>query len=933
MKRLLVIFILGLFAVPCFSQTTIDLDAKIPLDPDVIKGTLDNGLTYYIRHNDTPKNRAELTLVVKAGAVYEDDDQRGLAHFCEHMAFNGTKNFPKHELINYLESIGMKFGPEVNAYTSFDETVYGIKVPLDTAEFLDKGLLVLYDWAFNVSFEDEEIDKERGVIHEEWRMNQGAQFRMMEKMFPVLFHNSKYAERLPIGTMKVVDSCEYSAIKRFYKDWYRPDLMSLILVGDFDAKAVEEQVKKMFSDQPKPQNPRQPEKIEIPDHDEALISIIADKEAQATSVQLFYKHPLWKQKTLKDYRTSIIHNLYNTMINNRLTELTLKENAPFAYGYSVYTNFLGPKDVYMSIAATQDSKIIDGLTAIMVENERVKRHGFTESELERQKKALLRQVEKMYNERDKRKSAELVEEYKRNFLMTEAPAPGIENEYKYYKQFIDGIQLEEVNALAKQWITDKNLVVLINAPEKESVVLPKEEEVKKIIEEVKNMNIEPYVDKVSNEPLFSEEVKPGKIDSKTKNKNKNFEEWTLKNGIKVVLKQTDFKQDEILFTAYSLGGTNKYPVEKDVSARIATDIILESGISGFDKIELEKKLSDKVLQITPYIGELTEGFNGSCAPQDFEVLLQMIYMYFTKVRYDKVAYNSYIERMKGLYENQRLDPTNVFRDSIQAIMSQNHPKKRPMSDKLLEEADYKTVYKIFKERFNDPSGFTFFFVGNIDLKKAKPLIEKYLGGLPMIEKEETFTDLGINPPQGKVMKEVLKGSDPRSIVFMDLHGDFEYNWQNILELDAICKVLGTKLLESIREDKSGVYSIGAYPQTKHYPKSKYNVIISFGCAPDNIETLSEGVFAEIKKLKENGPTEKDLLKVKEKLLRERESSIRENKFWLNVLKNSYLHKFDINELDKYNDFVNNLSIEQLKKAANKYFNDQNYIRVVLKPEK
>ncbi len=935
MKRLIAFLFTGLFIIPLFTlqaQTSFDLNSNLPLDPDVVKGKLDNGMTYYIRHNETPKNRAELTLVVKAGSILEDEDQRGLAHFCEHMAFNGSKNFPKHELINYLESIGMKFGPEVNAYTSFDETVYGIKVPLDSAEYLDKGLLVLFDWAFNVSYEDEEIDKERGVIHEEWRMHQGAQFRMMEKMFPVLFHDSKYAERLPIGLMKVVDSCKYEALTRFYKDWYRPDLMALVLVGDFDVKAVEAQITKLFSEQAKIENPRKSVTPEIPDHLEPLISIIADKEAQATSVQLFYKHPLWIQKTLGDYRTSIIHALYNSMINNRLSELTLQENPPFAYGYSVYTNFLGPKDVYMSIAATQDTKIMEGLTAIMTENERVKQHGFTETELEREKKSVLRQVEKLYNERDKRKSQEFVEEYKRNFLMTQVPAPGIEYEYELYKKFMPEIKLEEVNALGKQWVTDNNLVALINAPEKETVVLPTEEEVKKAIVDVKAMKIEPYVDKVSDEPLFAEELTPGKVAGKTKNKDHGFEEWTLKNGIKVVLKQTDFKEDEILFSAFSWGGHAKYPVEKDISARIATDIILESGISGFDKIELEKKLADKILRVTPYISDLTEGFNGSCTPQDFEEMLQMVYMYFTKTRYDKTAYSSYITRMKSMYENQSLDPTNVFRDSISAIMAQNHPKKRPISDKLLDEADYKTVHKIFKERFGDPSSFTFFFVGNIDFKTIKPLIEKYLGGLPIVERNETYKDLGITPPSGIVKKEVLKGSDPKSMVFMNLHGDFEYNWENNLEIDAVSKILGTKLLESIREDKSGVYSIGAYPQTKHYPKSQFNVIIFFGCAPENIENLTEGVFAEIEILKDNGPTEVDLGKVKEKLLRERETSLRENKFWLNALKNSYIHKGDINDITKFNNFVNALSVEQLKKAANKYFAEENYIRVVLKPE-
>ncbi|GAB4283505.1 MAG: insulinase family protein [Marinilabiliales bacterium] len=933
MNKIVFVLLFGILSVNLFSQVAFKDEDQLPMDPELHYGKLDNGVTYYVKHNSEPKNRAELTLIVRAGSVFEDEDQRGLAHFCEHMAFNGTKNFPKHELINYLESIGMKFGPEVNAYTSFDETVYGIKIPLDSMEYLDKGLLVLYDWAFNVSYEDEEIDKERGVIHEEWRMNQGAQFRMMEKMFPVLFKGSKYAERLPIGLMSVVDSCEHETLRRFYHDWYRPDLIAVVAVGDFDASVVEEKIKSLFSKHPKPENPRKAVTPEIPDHTEPLVSIVSDKEAQASSVQIFYKHPLWIQKTHKDYRTGIIHELYNSMINARLQELTLTEDPPFVYGYSAYTNFLGPKDVYMSIAATAGDKIMKGLEALMVENQRAKKYGFTQTELDRQKKALMRQVEKIYNERDKTKSQRIVEEIKANFLLTQKPIPGIEYEYELYKHYIDGITLEEVNELASQWITDENMVVLINAPEKEDVVLPTVDDVKKKIEEVKNMDIEPYVDKVSDKPFFAEEITPGKITAKEKNKEQGYEKWTLSNGINVIIKPTDFKEDEILMYAYSWGGTSLYPLEQDVSARIATDIIQESGISEFDKVELEKILSDKVLRINPFINELSEGFQGSCAPKDFETLLQMVYFYFNKLRYDKIAYNSYITRMKSMYENQSLSPENAFRDTIQATLSQNHPKKRPMSDKLLDEADYKTVYKIFKERFGDPSNFTFIFVGNINLKEAKGLIEKYLGSLPKVGREETWKDNNINPPLGKVDKTVYKGKDPKSIVFMDLHGDFDYNWKNYLLLDAVCKVLSTKLLETIREDKSGVYSIGAYPQFKKYPKSRYSVVIYFGCSPDNVDNLTDGVFEEIKKLKENGPTPEDLNKVKEKLLREYETNVRENKWWLNMFKNSLMLSMNMQQyLSEYNDFVNGLTNEKLKDAANKYLDDTNYIRIVLKPE-
>ena len=937
MKKLQLFFIasLLLFTSSIFAQT--DLNQELPKDPDVIYGVLDNGVTYYIRHNETPKNRAELTVAVKAGSVFEDEDQRGLAHFSEHMAFNGSKNFPKHELIDYLESIGMKFGPEVNAYTSFDETVYGIKVPLDTVEYLDKGLQVLYDWAFEVTFDGEEIDKERGVIHEEWRMNQGAQFRMMKKTIPALFKDSKYAERLPIGLMSVVDSCEHDVLRRFYNDWYRTDLVAVIAVGDFDVKVVEQKIKDLFNKKEKQENPREYKLVEIPNHKEPVIVITSDKEAQASSAQVFFKHDMFMQKTVKDYRTSIMHNLYNSMINKRLNELTLSETPPFIYGYSVYTHFLGPKDMYMAIAATKDDGLLTGMKAVLVENYRIKQHGFTVTELEREKKSLLKQVEKQYKNKDKQKSADYVNEYKSNFLLTETPFPGMEQEYAYYKEFMDGIKVEEVNAFANKWITDENMVVLLTAPEKEGVVMPTVEETKAALAEVKAGKYEPYIDKVATRPLFEDakllkDIELGKIEKKSKNKVFGSEEWILSNGVKVVFKTTDFKDNEIKMAAYSYGGYSVYPQSDDISSKIAIDVITESGLNGFDKIELEKLLSDKAVSLSPYIHELSEGFSGTATPEDFETMLQLTHLYFVKPRYDKTAYASYLTRSKANYENRSLNPQTAFGDTIRATLSQNSTRNRPWTSQILDEADYKRVHKIYRERYSDPSSFTFFFVGNFDAATAKPLIEKYLGSLSKDTREENWKDLGVRYPKGKIDKTVYKGEDPKSVVFMQFNQEFDYEMKSRIELDAISKVLSTKLLETIREDESGVYSIGAYPGSSKLPYTTSNVTIYFGCAPENVDRLSEGTFGEINKLKENGPTEADLNKVKAKLSKERESSLRENKYWLSTMKNYYFYNLELKDFPKYEKIVEDLSIESLKKAANKYFDDSNYVRVVLRPE-
>lgn len=932
MKKIRLFLTLTLVWGSIFAQTTIKPEDKLPLDPGVIYGKLDNGLTYYIKHNNTPENRAELTLAVAAGSIMEDEDQRGLAHFCEHMAFNGSENFPKHELIDYLESIGMKFGPEVNAYTSFDETVYGIKVPLDSMEYLDKGLLVLHDWAFKVSFESEEIDKERGIIHEEWRMNQGAQFRMMEKMIPALFKDSKYAERLPIGLMSVIDSCDYDALRRFYKDWYRPDLMALILVGDFDAKMVEEKVKKLFSNQPATVNPRSAKYPDIPNHVEPVISIATDPEAPGVAVQMYIKHPIFIMKTAADYKIGISHQLYNSMINKRLSELTLQKDPPFMYGVAAYSNFLGPKSVYMSIAATTNEKLKRGFENILIENERVKQHGFTATELEREKKALVREFEKQLKEKDKRKSSELVEEFKGNFLMTKEPVPGLDYEYQLFQTFMPEITLDDVNKLAHQWITDENMVVIVSAPEKEGVDLPTEDDMKNMIQDVKTRKFEPYVDKVSDKPLIAKIPTPVKVAKVEKDKVLATETWTLKNGMKVVIKQTDFKEDEILMSAYSLGGTSLVEEKYDVSAMVAADVVMESGVGEFDKIELDKYLSDKMVSVSPYIDDLEEGFTGKSSPQDFETMLQLVHLYFTQPRKSENAFDAYMERMKGVYENRSQSPDVAFQDTIQVVMAQYHPRKKILNTEMLTQANLNASFKIYKERFGDPGNFTFYFVGNIDVKTAKPLIETYLGGLPMVSRTETWKDLGIRPPKGIVDKEVKMGKEPKSMVLMSLSGDMDYNLQNLLDINAIGEILSTKLLETIREDMSGVYSIGAYPQTKHFPYSGYSVMVFFGCSPDNIENLTKGVFTEIDKLKTNGPSEVDLNKAKEKLLRGRESDIKENKFWLRQLKSMNFNNSANTDIGKYNETVKNMSIESLKKAANKYLNNENYTRVVLKPE-
>ncbi len=915
-------------------QNSYNLKSEIPIDPKVSKGVLKNGMTYYVRSNENPKNRAELMLVVKAGSVDEDEDQQGLAHFCEHMAFNGTKNFPKHELINYFESIGMEFGPEINAYTSFDETVYMLRVPLDSSEYMEKGLQVLYDWASQITDSDEEIEKERGVIHEEWRLGQGADERMMQEWLPVFLKGSRYAQRLPIGKMDVVDNCPPEALRRFRNDWYRPDLQAVIVVGDFDQDKMVERIKDKFSQISVPKKERVKEIYDIPPHKETLVSIATDKEARYPIANVYYKHSLEVPKTLDDYRSFILQNLYNGMINNRLSELTQKPEPPFIYGQSSYSELFGPSSVYSSTAVAQNGKIEEGLKAVLIENERVRKYGFTETELEREKTSLLNSIEKTYNDRNNQKSMSYADEYKRNFLMGQEPIPGIENEFDYFKTFLPEIKLEEVNALADKWITDENRVVVITAPEMEGMKVPTKDEIFTLLDDVEKTQVEPYDDAVSDVPLLAEIPKGSPVISEKKLDNVDAVEWTLKNGAKVVVKSTDFKEDEILFNAWSLGGSSLYDLKDEVSVDFTADILSRSGIADFDNVTLDKMLSDKVFSVSPYISELKEGFSGNSSVKDVETLLQMVYLYFTKPRFDPDAFKSYITRMSGVLENKSASPEAAFRDTVQVVMANYNERARPLTKESLQEADFNRIEAIGKERFQNAADFKFFFVGNIDLEKFKPLVEEYIGAIPANNNLEDWRNLNINPPAGVVEKAVKKGQEDKSIQYIIFHGDFDYNSENRVAMDAMGRILSIRLLEVIREDKSSVYSIGANPSSSKFPDEDYSIVIYYGTSPQKLAEIKQAVLDVIKDFIENGPKEEDLAKAKEQMLRERETALRENGFWMGLLSNTYyLQDGDFSKFGTYDELVKSLTTKSIKNTFKEYFDFDNYISVALEPAK
>jgi zinc protease len=908
------------------------LNDEIPPDKNIVTGTLDNGLKYYIRENKKPEDRAFLRLAINAGSVLENDDQQGLAHLVEHMAFNGSIHFKKNDLINYLESIGMRFGADLNAYTSFDETVYKLEVPTDSAEMLEKGFQIMEDWAHSLSFDPVEIDKERGVVIEEWRLGRGANSRMFDKQVPVLFKNSKYAERLPIGKKEIIEKCSYETLKSFYNTWYRPDLMAVIVVGDFDKNKIEELIKKHFSGIPKEKNEKVRKLFPVPDQDQLLFSIATDPEATSTVVSFYHKMEIEPQDKVVDYRRQLVVNLYNRMFNTRLNELSRKANPPILNAYSSEGSFIRTKDFYTLSAGVKDSGIALGLETLLTEAQRIKKFGFAQTELDREKESLLSGMEQAYNERDKTESGAFVDEYIRNFLTGE-PSPGISYEHELYKQFVPGITLEEINKLSEKYIQEKNSVVLVNAPEKKNLIIPSENELKSIFIKVKYSDLQPYEDKFSNLPLLDKLPVPSKILSEKKNDELKITELELANGVKIILKPTDFKNDEINFYAFRPGGTSLSDSALFVSASISASLVQNSGLGKFDLIQLRKMLAGKVVTVSPFIGEISEGLSGSSSVKDMETMFQLIYLSFTSPHIDSISFTSFKTKIQNYLINRGASPEAAFQDTLQVTLGNYNYRRLPWTVSTLDGMDIDRSLNFYKARFADASGFTFVFVGNFDVEKIKPSIEMYIGGLPSLNQGESWRDLKIFPPKGVIEKKVLKGVEPKSLVNITFSGDYDWNTQNNYDFHSMLEVLKIKLRELLREDKSGTYGVSVNGAAMKYPEQMYNITISFGCAPEHVEDLVKTTFAELDSLKKFKVSDIYIHKIKETQKREFEVNTKENKFWLNNLQAYYFYHTDISLLMKYPERVEKFNSDTVQNAAQKYFDNNNYVNVILYPQK
>ena len=903
----------------------------LPLDKAVRTGKLANGFTYYIRHNEQPKNRVVMYLVNKVGSILETDDQQGLAHFMEHMSFNGTKNFPKGELVNYLQKSGVRFGADLNAYTSFDETVYQLPIPSDNPDILKHGIQIMRDWAHEAILSPDEINKERGVILEEKRLGKGAGERMRRKFLPLLLNQSRYANRLPIGTDEVLNDFKPETLKRYYNDWYRPDLQALIVVGDIDVNQMEQTIKAKFGDLKNPVNEKARVQYSIPLTGKNQFIAVTDKEEDQTNFSIVIKSASSPLRTAADYRISIIQGLYNSMMANRYNELSFKADPDFLNGRAYIGKMLANLDNYNVSVVAKPGELERGVKAVWREVERVKRYGFTPAELERAKTNYLQRMERDLKEKDKTQSAALIGEYVQYFLNGTA-APGIDKEVALVREEIPGITLADVNALNKRYITSTNRDIVITAPEKDKSSLPSELTVDGWLAATAKEDLKPYGDTPGNPSLLIKEPVPGKIVAEEKDSRLNTTTLTLGNGIKVILKPTDFKNNEIIFRGFSAGGTSLYSDADYESASKAASIVAGGGAGNMNAIQLNKYLNGKEADAAPFINERTQGISGFAQPKDLELALRLTYAYFTAPRKDPEMFAGNLSRARANFVNRNNNPQAVFQDTLIAVLSNYNSRRTPTTLAKLEQLNLDRAFDIYKERFADASGFTFTFVGSFNTDSIKPLLEKYLGSLPALHKNEKAIDLDIHAADGRIEKTVYKGSEQKATVWLYFHGKFNDTQENRLNMKALKEALQIRLVERLREEESGVYSPSVNFSSHKIPE-RYTLSINISCAPENVEKLIASTLDEVEKLKANGPLQVNVDKFRAEDLRSLELSLKTNGYWLSYLNLEAEENGDMHEIFNYTSNLNKVTPQTVQQRAREYLTGKDFIKLVFLPEK
>jgi zinc protease len=926
----------GLHDTSAASVASFGLSQPMPVDPDVLVGTLPNGLRYYVRANAKPAHRAELRLVVKAGSVLEDDDQQGLAHFVEHMEFEGTRHFPKQGIVDFLSSLGLGLGPDANAETSYDDTQYTLRIPTDQPDVLDRALLVLEDWAQGATFDQSGIERERGIVLEEWRLHLDADERTLDKVIGAQLAGSRYANRAPIGKPEIIEHAQREQLVRFYHDWYRPDLMAVIIVGDVDRAAVAPMITKHFASlsAPSPKRPRPT--FDVPDHRRTRYAIVTDKEATTAAVQVSELRPARNQGSVGGYRDIIRDQLFSDMLGARLDELARSANPPFVSANADRELLPAPRtrDVATLQAIVSSDGVTRGLTALVTELQRLSRFGFTATELARAKQATMLDYERSVTEIPDRESPSRADEYTRNFLQGEA-LPTIWQELAFHRRFLPGITLAEVNKLADDWFPADNRLIVVAAPDAAGIVLPDERQLAAAVRTASASRFTAYVDTAAGQTLMESKPAAGTVVKTVEHPEVGITEWTLSNGATVVLKPTTLREDQILFQAFAPGGTSLASDADFVPARVAGDVVPAGGVGRFSGVTLDKILSSKAVAVVPFINELEEGMGGGSTPQDLETMFQLLHLRFTQPRADATAFAAVASQERALLANQMASPEVVFNQAILAALSGNSPRLRPQTPATVDQWDLGKSLSFYKARFADASNFTFVFVGSFTPNTIRPLIETYLASLPATHAHETWRDLGITPPSGIVEKTVVKGIAPKSEVTLVFSGPFEYDDPHTLALRTMTQVLESQLFDTIRQELGGTYSITADPDIKKFPRPQYAVRIDWTCDPARTDALVRRVFDEIASLKARPLSASQMSFIHENLLRDLERNSQDNGYFLDEIARRYKDGDAANlaAISNTPERIKMLTADEVYQAAQTYLDTGRYVNVILMPER
>jgi len=887
-------------------------------DPKLTKGKLGNGLTYYIRENNKPEKKVELRLVVKVGSIMEDDNQQGLAHMAEHMAFNGTKNFKKNDIVSYLQSIGVEFGNDLNAYTGFDETVYILPIPTDQPNNLEKGFQILEDWAHQVSYLDEDINGERAIILEESRLGKSGEERMFKKVYPELFKGSKYANRIPIGVDSIIKTFNPELIRKFYHDWYRPELMAVIVVGDIKKDQAMAMIKKHFEGLTSPSNARPRVYANVPPYTSNNAMVVTDKEATGYEFSINYSaKPSRPENTQEGYRKDLVKQLYNGMMSSRFRELTQKENAPFMFagiGFDSYAKFYESFNISGS-TGTNDVK--KGMDAALEEVERVKRFGFTTAELERTKKNILSSYERSWNNRDKNESGSYADEYIRNFTDEES-IPGIDAEYNMVKNILPQITLNEVNAVSDLFKSETNRFTFVTGIEQDTKAkLPTTQEIIAMLDaKVNDKNIKAYEEKAISSTLLTKPLPVGKVISKQSNAMLGTTEIILSNGVKVSLKKTDFKNDQILFSASKWGGLSSYLLKDKFSAENAAQLVMSMGVGGFNPVDLRKALAGKVVSISPTISNLSAGFSGSSSKKDIETLFQLLDLYVTEPRIDSTLFKSVVQRGKAQVAMLGANPQYAFLDTLTKVLYSNNPLTPTTIPKVenYEKIDLNRAVSIYKERLGDIGGMHITIVGSFEEKEMIALLEKYVAGLPAKTKA-TFVDNKLRPFVGENNFQFKRGKEDKSLIIGIIHGEAPYSEVLSQKMTALSDAMNIIITEEMREKIQGIYGGGTNASVTKYPYGMYQLVLQLPCGPAKVDTLIAAYKMELKELAEKGIAQSYVDKVKKAWIEKYKVEVKTNEYWLSALQNISEGELTQERVLNAEKYFNQLSVNDIKEAA------------------